>query len=180
VLYLVPGEVGEGKWHLSTHLSPKNRVVSMILGRQGFPKKDLDRHILFISATLGLDPQRRYTERELNSELRKWTTRFGSPVNLDHVSLRRFFVDEHCVRRDSASQSYELTTTGWPYTFDPSIRALDLEALIDEAMTAREPKTQQYLSRSAGQQPGSSKLSSLGSRQEVGEMRRTGGVDRPK
>jgi hypothetical protein len=127
----------------------KDRFVSVILGGQGFPKKDLDRHILFISATLGLDPQRRYTEREFNDELRKWTTRFGSPVNLDHVSLRRFLVDEHYVWRDSAGQSYQLTTTGWPYTFDPSIKALDLEALIDEARAARELKKQQYMSRSA-------------------------------
>jgi hypothetical protein len=127
----------------------KSRFVAMILGGQGFPKKDLDRHILFISATLGLDPQRRYTEREFNDELRKWTTRFGSPVNLDHVSLRRFLVDEHYVQRDSAGQSYELTTTGWPNTFDPSIKTLDLEALIDGARAARELKKQQYISRSA-------------------------------
>jgi hypothetical protein len=123
----------------------KNRFVAMILGGQGFPKKDLDRHILFLSAILGLDPERRYTERELNDELRKWTTRFGIPVNLDHVSLRRFLVDEHYIRRDSAGQSYELTTTGWPYTFDPSIKALDLEALIDEVRAARELKKQQFV-----------------------------------
>ena len=128
----------------------KNRFVSMILGGQGFPKKDLDRHILFLSATLGLDPGRRYTERELNEELRKWTARFGTPVSLDHVTLRRFLVDEHYVQRDSAGQSYELTTTGWPYTFDPSVKALDLEALIDEERAARELKKQQYMSRSAG------------------------------
>jgi len=129
----------------------KNRFVSMILGGQGFPKKDLDRHILFLSATFGLDPGRRYTERELNEELRKWTARFGTPVSLDHVTLRRFLVDEHYVQRDSAGQSYELTTTGWPYTFDPSVKALDLEALIDEERAARELKKQQYMSRSAGQ-----------------------------
>jgi hypothetical protein len=127
----------------------KNRFVAMILGGQGFPKKDLDRHILFISATLGIDPQRRCTEKESNNELRKWTTRFGSHVNLDHVSLCRFLVDEHYARRDSAGQSYELTTTGWPYTFDPSIEALDLEALIDEAGAARELKKQQYTGKSA-------------------------------
>ena len=128
----------------------KNRFAPMILNGQGFPKKALDRHILFISATLGLDPQRRYTERELNDELRTWTMCFGNPVNLDHMSLRRFLVDDHCVHRDSAGQSYRLATTGWPYTFDPSTRALDLEALIDEARAARELKKQQYLTRSAG------------------------------
>jgi hypothetical protein len=129
----------------------KNRLVSMILSGQGFPKKDVDRHILFMSATLGLESERHYTERELDDESRTWTTRFGSAVNLDHVSLRRFLVDEHYVQRDSAGQSYELTTTGWPYTFDLSIKTLDLEALISEARAARELKKQQYLSRSAGQ-----------------------------
>ena len=129
----------------------KNRFVSMILGGQGFPKRDLDRHILFLSATLGLDPERHYTERELNDELRKWTTRFGSPVGLDHVSLRRFLVDEHYVQRDSAGQSYRLTTTDWPCTFDPSIKTLDLEALIAEARVARELKKQQYMRKSSGQ-----------------------------
>jgi hypothetical protein len=66
------------------------------------------------------------------------------------VSLHRFLVDEHYVRRDNAGQSYELTTTGWPYTFDPSIAALDLEALIEEARAARDLKKQQYMSKSAG------------------------------
>jgi hypothetical protein len=72
------------------------------------------------------------------------------------VSLRRFLLDEHYVQRDSAGQSYRLTATDWPYTFDPSIKTLDLEALIDEARAARELKKQQYMSRSAGWQPGSS------------------------
>ena len=48
----------------------KNRFVSLIVGGQGFPKKHLDRHVLFISAALGLEPQLQYTESELNEELR--------------------------------------------------------------------------------------------------------------
>jgi hypothetical protein len=67
----------------------KNRFVSLIIGGQGFPKKHVDRHILFISAALGLEPQRQYSESELNEELRRWTARFGSPVNLDHVSVHK-------------------------------------------------------------------------------------------
>jgi hypothetical protein len=128
----------------------KSRFVSLIIGGQGFPKKHLDRHILFISATLGLEPQRQYTEGELNDELRAWTARFGDSVHLDHVTLRRFLVDEGYLGRDSAGKSYELTTTDWPYTFDPSIKTLDLEALVNEARAARELKKQQYLGKSSG------------------------------
>ena len=127
----------------------KNRFVSLIMSGQGFPKKHVDRHILFISAALGLDPQRQYSESELNDELRRWTARFGSPVNLDHVTLRRFLVDEGYLSRDTAGKAYELTTE-WPYTFDPSIKTLDLEALIDEARVARELKKQQYMRKSSG------------------------------
>jgi hypothetical protein len=123
----------------------QNRFVALILGGRDFPKKHMDRHILFISATLGLEPHRQYTESELNDELRKWTARFGGPVNLDHVSLRRFLVDEHYIRRDTAGDAYELATTDLPYTFDRSIKTLDLEGLIDEARTARELKKQQHM-----------------------------------
>ena len=128
----------------------KNRFASLILGGQGFPRKHLDRHILFISATLGLEPHRHYAESELNNELRKWTALFGAHINLDHVSLRRFLVDEGYIRRDTAGGSYELATTDWPYTFDQSIKTLDLEGLIDEARTARELKKKQYISRGTG------------------------------
>lgn len=128
----------------------KNRFVSLIMGGQGFPKKHVDRHILLISAALGLEPQRQYTESELNDALRKWTAHFGEPVSLDHVSLRRFLVDEGYLWRDGAGKRYELTTTGWPYAFDPSIRTLDLDVLIDEARAARELKKQQYMTRSTG------------------------------
>jgi hypothetical protein len=69
-------------------------------------------------------------------------------VNLDHVTLRRFLVDEGYVRRDSAGRSYELTTTGWPYTFDPSIKVLDLDALIEGARAARESRKRQYTGKS--------------------------------
>jgi hypothetical protein len=124
-----------------------DRFVSVVLGGHGFPKRDLDRHILFISATLGLDPQRRYTEAELNAELIRWTACFGSSIDLDHVSLRRFLVDERYVRRDSAGSWYELATTSWPYTFDPAIKALDLEALLDEARRDRELRKQRYLGK---------------------------------
>jgi hypothetical protein len=123
----------------------QNRFVALILGGRDFPKKHMDRHILFISATLGLKPHRQYTESELNDELRKWTARFGSHVNLDYVSLRRFLVDERYIKRDTAGDSYELATTDLPYTFDPSIEALDLERLIDEARKARELKKQQHM-----------------------------------
>jgi len=126
----------------------KNRFVLLILGGRDLPKKHIDRHILFISSTLGLETHRQYTESEINDELRKWTMLFGSNFNLDYVSLRRFLIDEQYIRRDTAGGAYELATANLPYTFDRSIETLDLEELINEARIARELKKRQYLSKS--------------------------------
>ena len=128
----------------------KDRFAALILGGRDLPKKRFDRHILFISATLGLHPHRQYSESELNGELQEWSTLFGGNFGLDYVSLRRYLVDEQYIRRDSAGRSYELVTTDLPCTFDRSIERLDLEELITEARKARELKKQQHMKKSEG------------------------------
>jgi hypothetical protein len=128
----------------------KNRFTSLILQAQGFPKKTQDRHILFLSAALSLDASRTYSESKLNDALRQWTDRFGDAVALDHVTLRRFLVDEGYLTRDSAGQAYEVTHAEWPYTYDPAITTLDLDALVEEERLARERKKQEYLRKAKG------------------------------
>ncbi len=125
-----------------------DRFTSLILAGRELPKKHLDRHILFMSAILKIEPGRRYSESEINDELRTWASRFGGNFGLDHVTLRRFLVDEGYITRDPAGGTYELAVTGLPYTFDQSIKELDLEELISAARQARELKKQQYLKRS--------------------------------
>lgn len=125
-----------------------DRFVSLILGARELPKKQLDRHILLISSILKLQMDRRYSESELNDELRTWGSRFGGPFGLDHATLRRYLVDEGYLTRDPAGGTYELAAHGLPDTFDPSIKELDLDELISAAKQARELKKQQYLQRS--------------------------------
>ncbi len=122
-----------------------DRFAALVLGSRELPKKPLDRHILFISSILKLEPGRRYSESELNDGLRTWSSRFGGPFGLDHVTLRRYLVDEKYLARDPAGGTYELAASGLPYTFDPAIRALDLDQLVSAAKQARELKKQQYL-----------------------------------
>jgi hypothetical protein len=123
----------------------KKRFISLILGGRDLPKKRLDRHILFISSLLKLEPERQYSERELNDELHKWTIQFGTNFGLDHVTLRRFLIDEHYIKRDTAGMSYELERSGLPFTFDQAIERLDLEELINEAKREREERKLRYL-----------------------------------
>lgn len=132
------------------HLSSSQfteRFISLILGARDLPKKPADRHILFVSAVLGLEPGQQYSESELNDKLMQWSARFGGNFGLDHVTLRRFLVDEGYLRRDAYGRAYQLAEDALPYTFDPALRAVDLEALIAEAKRAREARKQQYLKR---------------------------------
>jgi hypothetical protein len=122
-----------------------DRFVSLVLAGRELPRKPLDRHILLISSILKLDPGQPYSEKELNEQLQLWVIHFGRGFGLDHVTLRRYLVDEKYLTRDAAGGTYELATEGLPYTFDESIRELDLEQRVAEARQARELKKQQYL-----------------------------------
>ena len=124
------------------------RFVALVLSSKELPKKHLDRHILYMSAVLKIEPGRRYSEKEINEQLQVWVIHFGRVFGLDHVTLRRYLIDEKYLVRDPAGGTYELATEGLPYTFDESIRELDLAKLVVEAKQARELKKQQYLKQS--------------------------------
>jgi hypothetical protein len=125
-----------------------DRFVALVLSGKELPKKHLDRHILLISSILKLEPGRQYSEKEINEELQIWVIRFGRSFGLDHVTLRRYLIDDKYLRRDPTGGTYELAAEGLPYTFDESIRELDLEKVVAEAKQARELKKQQYLKSS--------------------------------
>ena len=121
------------------------RFVSLVLNGQAIPKKQLDRHVLFISAILKLDFARQYSEFELNEELRTWITRFGKNLSVDHATLRRFLVDERYMKRDAAGSSYVLNTTNLPYTYDRSIESIDLFELVSEGRRAKEERKRLHM-----------------------------------
>lgn len=123
----------------------RQRFVALILDARDLPKKPLDRHILWYSAALGLQPRRAYSEAAVNEELRGWAGLFGGPFGLDHVTLRRFLVDEGYLRRDAAGGSYSLVTEGLPYSFDPSLAGLDLAHLVREAKQERESRKRRFV-----------------------------------
>jgi hypothetical protein len=132
-----------------THITDaqfRERFTSLYFSGQDLPKKPLDRQIILISTILDLDQSRQYTEREINAQLQKWVLSFDQRYSIDHVTLRRYLIDEQYLVRDSAGDAYELgALDSLPYTFDATLFDLDLMQLIDEAKAARELKKQQYL-----------------------------------
>ena len=123
----------------------KKRFTALILGGREFPKKQLDRHMLYISAILGLLSGHTYSENELNDSLRHWSARFGDNFGLDHVTLRRYLIDEGYLTRDAAGMAYTLAAGNLPFSWDPSLNRLDLDALITEALAERDRRKQQYM-----------------------------------
>src|SRR5512140_2419143 len=123
----------------------RERFTTLFFSGQDLPKKPIDRHIVYVSAVIGLQANRKYTERELNEELQKWTLLFGHRYNLDHVTLRRYLIDEHYLQRDASGTTYELATADRAYTFDQSLGGLDLAGLIAAAKQERELKRLQHL-----------------------------------
>lgn len=121
------------------------RFCTLILGKSDLPKKQDDLHILLFSSIMQLDPERQYTEKEINQHLQDWTVRFGGSFGLDHVTLRRFLIDEGYIQRDVAGASYQVAKGELKYIFDPSIKELDLDEQVKQARRERDERKQQYL-----------------------------------
>jgi len=122
----------------------RNRFPSLIISSRDFPKKPQDINILFISAILGFKPDREYSEKEVNEELRKWVEAFGENLPLDHVTMRRYLVDAGYILRDADGSSYS-TGLQTEYTFDDGLRNLDLPALVQEAIAEREERKRKFM-----------------------------------
>lgn len=124
------------------------RFVALVLGARELPRRPLPLNILLLSSILGLQPGREYSEAQVNDELQKWILRFGVHFGLDHVTLRRLLVDERYLSRDAAGSFYQLEPAGPRYSFDPSIRTLDLQALVAQARDEQARRKQRHVQES--------------------------------
>lgn len=116
----------------------------LILGSRDLPKKSKPLHVLLVSALLLLDPMRSYNEQELNAELQSWILEFGGGFKVGHAALRRLLVDEGYLLRDRAGGEYRVARQGGTYTFDYSLRELDLVVLVEQAIEARAARKREH------------------------------------
>lgn len=122
----------------------KQRFVALVLSARDWPRRPQDHHVLLISAVVGLDPNRDYTEAEINQHLQRWCLRFGQSLPIDHVSLRRYLIDAGYLQRDSAGQTYRRAHGSLGQPFEPEIEALDLEDLIFQAQQERAARRREH------------------------------------
>jgi len=73
-----------------------------------FPRRPRDRHILSRSVVQTLDAGKDYSELQVNTALRQWLSDVGSGLGIDHVTLRRYLVDEGYLARDAQGSQYQV------------------------------------------------------------------------
>ncbi len=93
------------------NLSPVERFSTLAV-RRGMTLGALysasasDFALVLAAAAAAFKPDRTYTEREVNDVLRDWLAQAGAMLEVDHVELRRWLVDNRLLDRDGFGRAY--------------------------------------------------------------------------
>src|SRR5437667_4702152 len=92
----------------------EERLAAVCLGGAGsaFPRRHRDRHILYRSVVQTLDVTKNYSEGMLNAGLQQWLSGVGANIDIDHVTLRRYLVDDGYLLRDAKGSTYAVNLRG--------------------------------------------------------------------
>ena len=129
------------------------RLVDLCLrsGLSGFPKNDVDQHILLKSAAVTLGQPGCFTEKELNEKLEYWAKHIGQIKNIDRITLRRGLVDTGYLTRNKDGSSYQVAQPGQrAVLFDGAIDHMDILEVLTTAREEMARKKREYLDKSRG------------------------------
>jgi len=129
------------------------RLVELCLksALTGFPKDDLDHHILLKSADLMMGSPAHFSEKEINEKLEVWVMNVGHIQFMDHVTLRRRLIDMGYLTRKADGSCYQIAQPGpRPEYFGKEIDQLDILAEITAAREEIARKKRAYLKTSRG------------------------------
>ncbi len=101
--------------------------------------------MLLTSVVFAFEHDKIYSEQQVNALIQIWISQFGTSLTIDHVTLRRYLVDEGILIRDQFGTRYQLADMSPFFSYDPSIRDLDLEELIAQALEDRGARKRAYL-----------------------------------
>jgi hypothetical protein len=99
-------------------------------GRRPFPRRQRDREILMKSIRMRIEPQRIYSEPEINALLRAWSHELAPSIESDFVAIRRLLVDYGHLERPPDGSAYRLGFPTRPAAFALAIDELDLRAVV--------------------------------------------------
>jgi hypothetical protein len=102
------------------------------------PKNRKDAEIFLALAASSFDPRVTYSETEVNEHLVDWMAGFTRPVNLDHVTVRRYLVDFYFLLRDSSGSSYTTNQTIINTTIEPEARSVQPRYILEDVQRERQ------------------------------------------
>jgi hypothetical protein len=118
-------------------------------GLKGFPKDEVDQHILLKSAVLTFGQTGSYTEKEVNERLGVWIMQVGQMKEIDQVTLRRRLVDTGYLTRSKDGSAYQIAQPGpQPGLFEDAINQIDLAEVIQTAREEIARRKREYLEKS--------------------------------
>jgi hypothetical protein len=132
----------------------KNRLTQLGLrsGATGLPRKRVDRQILFQSVVLTLSPDAEYTEKEIDAALEAWLEDVAPSIDIDHVALRRYLVDDEFLGRAPDGSAYSVLAPGSRrIRFAPEVKTIDVREVIADAK--RQRAEQKIRARREGHSP---------------------------
>ena len=114
----------------------EERLAAIALGGRGsvFPKRPRDHHILYHCMLRAFDASQPCTEETVNTSLLHWLSEVAPHLEVDHVTLRRYLVDEGYLVRGADGRTYTVHPLGrGNVEVDPAIADLDPLAVIETA-----------------------------------------------
>lgn len=106
------------------------------------PRRPHDLEVLLTLAAARFEPQRAYSEAQVNDLLQAWLEPFSSPFGVDHVTVRRCLVDSRLLVRDKAGSTYKLARS-----IEEAARAVEPARIMAEARLEREKRKRAHSTR---------------------------------
>jgi hypothetical protein len=118
-------------------------------GSTGFPKNEIDEHILLKSAILVLPPAASYTEAEINEALKNWVDNINTGTLIDYGSLRRRLIDTGYLTREKDGSSYRIAAPApRPELFEAEVDQVNVPEVIQSGREEIERRKREFMEKS--------------------------------
>ena len=104
------------------------------------PRRQRDLDVLLALGAARFDPDRPYSEAQVNGLLQAWLSPFSSRFGVDHVTVRRCLVDAGLLLRDKSGAAYRLADDRLRDRVEDRARNVDPGAILAETRAARQTR----------------------------------------
>lgn len=126
------------------------RLTALCLrgGSTGFPKNEIDEHVLLKSAVLDIPPAESYSEAEINEALQHWVDDINTGTLIDYGMLRRRLIDTGYLTRERDGSSYQIARPGpRPELFADEIEQINILQVILDGREEIERRKQEFMNK---------------------------------